>query len=331
MKPKDYIIRIAKHAYRAATRKKFYGPKCEMNRTASNDIILKLLSGNEPCMISRFGTVELNCVNNYLCVVSNRKFGLKVLDYVTDHTHTPWWNEEHFKILNVSAGVFPPGEDTSRRFAEKYLNDIPLIDVLGSFQYFEKYMPIRGGAKRLHFETLYPFFVANPWTQALAGKKVLVVHPFDYSIREQYKKRSQLFENKNTLPEFELITYRSVQSAAGMKVEYSDWFEALSVMQDEIAEMDFDICIIGCGAYGLPLAAHVKRLGKKAIHLGGGVQLLFGIKGKRWEEQYEKEWHYRPGETIGINYASLFNEYWVNPDISERPPGALSVENGCYW
>ena len=26
---------------------------------------------------------------------------------------------------------------------------------------------------------------------------------------------------------------------------------------------------LGCGAYGFPLAAHVKRMGKKAIHMGG--------------------------------------------------------------
>lgn len=45
-------------------------------------------------------------------------------------------------------------------------------------------------------------------------------------------------------------------------------------------KIDYDICLIGCGAYGFPLAAHAKRKGKKAVHLGGALQLLFGIKGK---------------------------------------------------
>ena len=49
-------------------------------------------------------------------------------------------------------------------------------------------------------------------------------------------------------------------------------------------KQDYDICLIGAGAYGFPLAAHVKRKGKKAIHLGGALQLLFGVKGKRWED-----------------------------------------------
>lgn len=32
---------------------------------------------------------------------------------------------------------------------------------------------------------------------------------------------------------------------------------------------DYDICLIGYSAYGFPLAAHAKRKGKKAVHLGG--------------------------------------------------------------
>lgn len=42
-------------------------------------------------------------------------------------------------------------------------------------------------------------------------------------------------------------------------------------MEDKIKQIDFDVCIIGCGAYGLPLAAFVKRMGKQAIHLAGGT------------------------------------------------------------
>ena len=75
----------------------------------------------------------------------------------------------------------------------------------------------------------------------------------------------------------------------------------------------FDIAIIGCGAYGMPLAAYCKQIGKKAVHLGGATQLLFGIKGKRWD-----------------NY-SLYNDYWVRPLESETPRNAGKIESGCYW
>jgi hypothetical protein len=81
--------------------------------------------------------------------------------------------------------------------------------------------------------------------------------------------------------------------------------------------MEFDVAIIGCGAYGFPLAAHVKHLGKKAVHLGGATQVLFGIKGKRWLER----------DAV----SQLINEHWVFPSEDETPAQFKNVEGGCYW
>lgn len=77
------------------------------------------------------------------------------------------------------------------------------------------------------------------------------------------------------------------------------------------------IAIIGCGAYGLPLAAYVKSLGKKAVHLGGATQILFGIKGRRYDKQ--------------PFYQSLYNEYFVRPKSEERPQNYLKFVYGDYW
>ena len=129
-----------------------------------------------------------------------------------------------------------------------------------------------------------------------------------------------MFPNENWLPEFSLKVIKSVQSAAGEKPPFKDWFEALEFMKKEIKYSDFDIAIIGCGAYGLPLAGYCKSLGKKALHLGGGTQLLFGIKGKRWEKQYRD-----------ACYRDLFNEFWVYPDKKETPQNAIKIEGACYW
>lgn len=85
----------------------------------------------------------------------------------------------------------------------------------------------------------------------------------------------------------------------------------------EINKCDFDVALIGCGAYGLPLAAHVKRIGKKAVHMGGILQFLFGIKSIRYEEN----------PTI----CKYINEHFVYPNESERPQNANLVEGGCYW
>ena len=89
-------------------------------------------------------------------------------------------------------------------------------------------------------------------------------------------------------------------------------------MKQEIDCCDYEIALIGCGAYGMDLAAHVKRRGKIAIHLAGWTQMLFGIYGNRWLED-------QPA------YRRLINEYWVRPLESEKAAGAEKVENGCYW
>ena len=88
-------------------------------------------------------------------------------------------------------------------------------------------------------------------------------------------------------------------------------------MKNKIKEEEFDIALIGCGAYGLPLASEVKKMGKIAIHMGADVQLLFGIKGNRWDGTAVSE--------------KLYNDYWVYPGEEYKPKSYVSVENGCYW
>lgn len=104
-----------------------------------------------------------------------------------------------------------------------------------------------------------------PWTRALSGKKVSVIHPFVDTIKKQYEtNRDKIFPNicagDDLLPAFELITLKAVQTQAGTKDDrFKDWFEALAWMELEIDGLDFDVAIIGCGAYGFPLASYVKK------------------------------------------------------------------------
>jgi hypothetical protein len=144
-------------------------------------------------------------------------------------------------------------------------------------------------------------------------KKVLVIHPFEDTIRNNYKNRSKLFENSDFMPEFDLITIKAVQSIAGTKTEFEDWFSALRYMENQIEKIDFDIALIGAGAYGFPLAAFIKRMGKKAVHVGGVLQLYFGIKGKAWDNM------------------GVYNEFWTYPSEEERPVSFEKVEGGRYW
>ena len=207
----------------------------------------------------------------------------------------------------------------AERFSELLLNDMKHVDLLGSWLNQENlFIDNLTATKRVMLEDLEPFFTENSWTKALKGKKVLVIHPFAETIQSQYEKRSLIFPD-GLLPDFKIITIKAVQSVAGEQTAFKTWFDALDYMKNQMDSIDYDVSIIGCGAYGLPLAAHAKRKGKKGIHLAGITQLLFGIKGKRWEQ------------FIVWPYMNLFNEHWVRPGENEKPKNAHIVENACYW
>ncbi len=284
----------------------------------ANDLIYQKLMDTKPCMIGRFGSTEILCLTNYLGVKRQNEFK-NYKSYIKSQTPPWWWEFSTIKQMQQWSGFFPGKVERIEQFCELMLKDIPQVDILGSWLKQEKFFNNELGlAKKIVLEDMEPFFSSNPWTRALEGKKVLVVHPFSDTIEKQYRKRKLIFEN-NLLPKFELKTIKAVQSIAGVKTEYKDWFEALESMKNKINNIDYDICIIGAGAYGFPLAAHVKRMGKKAIHMAGVTQLLFGIKGKRWEE------------FIVWPYTNLYNEHWVRPGENEKPKNAQIVEGACYW
>ncbi len=282
----------------------------------ANQLVYEALMADKPCMIARFGSTELTTLTNYIGIRINNQ---NKQDFITGKSLKWWWEPAILKQMQVWSGFFPPTQEKIEAFCDLMLHDTPQVDILGSWLTEEQNVA-QGlvNAKRVILEDLEPFFTKNPWTKALAGKKVLVVHPFAETIEKQYLKRELLFDN-GLLPEFELKTIKAVQSVAGVETEFEDWFDALNHMKLQIDATAYDICIIGCGAYGFPLAAHVKRSGKKAVHMAGATQLLFGIKGKRWENY------------VVWPYMNLFNEHWVRPGENEKPKNANAVEGACYW
>lgn len=327
---KTLLIKALRKAYRSATKKQFprWSWPSDEEWNSTNDTLWRLLSQDAPCFVGRIGTVEGAIVHNKICIPTPPNLVNKIKGcyrYITDNTRMPWWDTgKPFLELQKNAGFFAKDGVTLElvdKFAKMYLHYIPLMDVCGRFEYYEQYLPFSPSCKMVQLESLYPFFSDKPWTKMLEGKNVLVVHPFKSTIEKQYAKRKLLFANNDILPDFNLKVIKAVQSIAGESTPYNDWFEALDSMKDAIAATDFDVAILGCGAYGLPLAGFIKEdLGKKAIHMGGGTQLMFGIKGRRWTVDYKNSC-----------YRDMYNEHWVSPEAEERPAKASQVEGGCYW
>lgn len=156
----------------------------------------------------------------------------------------------------------------------------------------------------------------SPWTLALDGKKVLVIHPFGTSIREQYARRLEVTNLSKILPEFDLGTLVPPLTFAG-ETSNAPWRATFANLAEQAMAKNFDVAIIGAGGYGLPLARGIRQAGRQAIHLGGTTQLLFGIRGKRWDSDPE--------------FSHFFDDTWVRPRPEETPRQKELVEGGIYW
>lgn len=315
------LLKSIRRIYRALHKNSSYNHTTIADEQVS-DYMKALLLTDKPCMVGRMGSVEFNSAC-YPYVMKKSVF-IRYKYYVKGYTDflraDQQIEQQYIKTLSCNAGFFPADVSMMPGFSYLMIDSMRQLDLLGVVpwnkeDFFE--FVYHGDIDFCKYDRLEPYDYEHPWSKALEGKKVLVIHPFEKTIQMQYKKRELLFENKDVLPAFELITLKAVQTIAGEQAEFETWFDALAYMERKIDQIDFDVAIIGCGAYGFPLAAYCKKIGKKAIHLGGATQILFGIKGKRWEELPE--------------VAVLMNEHWVRPLPEETPPQNKKVEGGCYW
>ena len=290
--------------HRKFKRKRYYGKRIKDIEETNALIGAKIQSG-QPFLVARFGDAELRALMYGLENKLHLRKGYP--DYIR-------------RVMHNNAGFYPTDNDSLDHFTDVLIESCSKVDIFAVwFNLMEDYVihEFDSEAELSYLEAIEPYRSKNPWSRYLKGKKVLVVHPFALSIQKQYEKRINLFEDKNVLPEFTLITYKAIQTNAGGESAFESWFDALDHMFKDISKIDFDIAIVGCGAYGLPLSAKIKGLGKQVVHLAGATQILFGIRGARWDVRPEMQ-HY-------------FNENWTRPLESEKPKDAKSVENGCYW
>lgn len=280
------------------TRKK-YGKKKKLTAEQTNEYYRELIMSGKPFVAGRLGTGEARRVNRYIMM----NLGLSK-EYAPSH---------------IKSVVINNSPELADWYCEQILELLPNVDIMPAWCSIGEPYLVRKFAhktKLCRLEDIEPFWNEHPWTNALKGKKVLVINPFDESIRMQYEKRELLFENKEILPEFELKTLKSVMVLTPEDNTYGTIIDVVDYTYNEAMKIDFDIALLGCGQVGMILAEKFRQQGKQAIYLGGILQILFGIKGKRWDVQ-EK-------------YKKMYNEYWTYP-IEEPPKGYQKVEGGCYW
>jgi hypothetical protein len=145
---------------------------------------------------------------------------------------------------HVSSGIYPPDPPTLSRFCRYYLQTLAGLDLLAVWFNFgeaaahRRYAP---GATLCELSALEPFYHERPWSAQLAGKRVVVVSPFEKSIRAQYQRREKIWAAKpEVLPAFDLRIVRCPQLAGIIdRPEYPDWFAGLEALKQQLGAQFF--------------------------------------------------------------------------------------------
>lgn len=304
-----YYIKHLHHKFRAKRgglysimHTKFLG-KMPPSDDEANKLIESRLKSGEPFALCRLGSAEFTLIQLF-----------------DEHSLFP---TNRINRSNMY-GLFHKDMNEIERWVNMTKEDLKDVDILAYFEdhpmeeYLIKcYCP---KTKLIRLEQIETILYDVPWTMALEGKKVLVISPFVETIKEQYPKMDQLYVGHPMLPKFELKTLKSVWYTGNPDDDdFSNWFDALNYLYEEAMKIDFDVALLSCSSFGFDLACMFKRAGKQAIQYGGALQVLFGIKGSRWD-------NYPP-------YSKYYNEYWVRAPKTEAPSKQFAnvLDNGCYW
>jgi hypothetical protein len=298
------IVRPVTRHRKLWERAKYLGARI-LSAQDGNDFLAQSI--DQTAAIGKIGSGEMAALRHYWRLADS-------------HGHCESWGWEAKNLYRI-AGVYPAEPAVFSRFCRVYAEALTHLDVLAVwFNFGENAARKRLAPKAtlMDLRALDPLYHERPWSQHLAGKRVLVVSPFTDTILAQFPRRTEVWRKKpDVLPDFELLTLRSPQSAFLTKPAYPDWFTALDAMREQMDSLRFDVAIVGAGAWSIPLVTHAKSLGAWGIHLGGGTQLLFGIKGGRWEKSPE--------------VTAFYNDAWTRPSASETPAEFQKIEGGCYW
>ena len=277
-----------------------------------------------PFFIGRNGTVETETLYYYLTMR---------LGSDRQKPYPPRLLEQ----MQRNAGIFPGTDASLDAWAEEYLSHLPSLTGLAAGWYqplwhIEKSFLDRHApqAFRTPLRSLEPYYSepALQWTRYLAGKRVAVVSSFTESIKRQLEspRVSEIWKgvHEGLLPAGVQWSFIRSGYAPITAMGHGEWPEGIKTWENaadyivkKVVESGAEVVIIGCGALGMIIGGRLKALGISAFVIGGAVQVLFGMKGMRWERH----------DII----SKFWNSAWVWPAEQEMPGGANLIEGGCYW
>jgi len=272
----------------------------------------ELFKGNKPFLIGRIGSTEL-----------------EVLVYYCNTKHIK--NNLYEKLERYSGIIGIENND----WENAYLDAISNTDVMAESWFeplkaYEKVMldNINKNRYKVLLRNLEPYYVEPKyrWSQYLAGKRVAIINSFaDICETQTYMSKaiwgnnaeSILPHNTEWIPIQTYFPNSIAQGNMGWPSNIKSWKNAVDYTVQRVLNEGCEVAIIGCGGIGMIIGHELKKHGLQCIVMGGATQILFGIKGKRWENHNV--------------ISKFFNDAWVFPPDTCKPNNSALIENGCYW
>jgi hypothetical protein len=255
---------------------------------------------------------------------------LQALEYSDRRIRSSWllgatWRRQARRLF-IDSGVFPEDRNEFEYFLNTYKASIQQLDAVCLWQdqgsYLQAYETafvddVCPRAASIKPAVFWPFSIY----EQLEGVRLLIVSPFVRTMQAQVDRLPDVFSGRSWANSLKDMRQRCKFVRCPFfsymeKSPYTSWREGLDRITEAILRCQFDLALIGAGAWSLPLLANLKKEGRKGIHTGGSTQLFFGIRGKRWDVQKGYK---------------IFNANWIHPLPEDTPGGHLRKEEGCYW
>jgi hypothetical protein len=273
------------------------------------NLLGNFIESSDPKLVVRLGFTEARILESYL---SNEE--------ISAVTRVQAW---------TGAGVWPPTVKTAGVFARQYLDSLTSAHLIGVFEGMRvpNLLQTLGASnpkqKRTNASYFDPFHRINQesenWLTSVSNKRILIVHPMAKSIQLQRDRLNGLHRSLDFSP-------ASVETfippmTNGLKVSLKSFDDHLKyssqALREKIRNYKTSLLILGAGSYGVPLAKVGYSEGVTSLHIGGCLQLLFGIMGRRWA-QFEEVKNQMTGQ-------------WLRALLESPPFGSFLIEKSTYW
>lgn len=218
-------------------------------------------------------TLRLGCVEASFFLMY--KLSKQVpIDHIVYETHLD-------EKMKKNTGLYYKNESDRVKVSEWYCkhllelaNEATLTSCYSVLKYdltFYAYLNIKG--KTLHNWGLLPKILMT----SLEGKKVLVISNAIDILKKSADRGLDNVYNISVV-KFKSIDYiKTPQTTIGSEYPDDTIIDTTDKILEQIKNIDFDIALLACGAYGIALTNEIRKMNKMAVYLGSALYTMFGV------------------------------------------------------